>query len=52
MHPIVPNLAREAGKDDVIPLSYPVQTRSGEWVNSVTVKKGQAIGISICAYNR
>jgi cytochrome P450 len=52
MHPIVPNLVREAGKDDVIPLSFPVQTISGKMVDSINVRKGQSIGISICAYNR
>ncbi|TFK99808.1 cytochrome P450 [Pterulicium gracile] len=52
LHPIFSTLAREAGQDDVIPLSFPVQTQSGVLVDSITARKGQSIGIFICAYNR
>ncbi|TFK96162.1 cytochrome P450 [Pterulicium gracile] len=52
LHPIFSTLAREAGQDDVIPLSFPIQTQSGALVDSITVRKGQSIGISVCAYNR
>lgn len=52
LHAIFSTLAREAGEDDVISLSFPVQTQSGALIYSITVRKGQSVGISICAYNR
>ncbi|TFK97922.1 cytochrome P450, partial [Pterulicium gracile] len=52
LHAIFSTLARVAGEDDVIPLSFPVQTQSGALIYSITVRKGQSVGISICAYNR
>jgi len=51
-HPIVYHLLRAAGKDDVIPLSEPLTTATGEVVNEIPVAKGQAIMFSICTYNR
>ncbi|KAF8576236.1 cytochrome P450 [Ramaria rubella] len=51
-HPIILLLNREAGRDDVIPLSIPQQTRSGEIITSIPVSKGQRIMISVAAYNR
>ncbi|KIJ26121.1 hypothetical protein M422DRAFT_272863 [Sphaerobolus stellatus SS14] len=51
-HPIVPGITREAGRDDIIPLSIPQKTKSGEIITSVPISKGQSIGISFLAYNR
>ena len=45
-------MIREAGKNDVLPLSKPVTTRTGEVVNEVPVPKGMKIMLSIAAYNR
>ncbi|KAI0826390.1 cytochrome P450 [Irpex lacteus] len=41
-----------AGKDDVIPLSQPITTATGEVISEIPVGKGQVIRISICTYNR
>jgi len=46
--PIVP----QAIDDDVIPLSEPVRTKSGELVDSLTVAKGTLVAISIESMNR
>ncbi|KAF8507406.1 cytochrome P450 [Gautieria morchelliformis] len=51
-HPIGPTLARVAGREDIIPLSAPQTTKSGEVVTSIPVSKGQRVLISIGAYNR
>ncbi|KAE9410968.1 cytochrome P450 [Gymnopus androsaceus JB14] len=52
LHPIVPSVAREAGSDDTIPLSYPVITESGEQLSQIPVSKGQRIVLNIGVYNR
>ena len=41
-----------AGKDDILPLSEPITTESGEVVNEIIVPKGTRIVASIAAYNR
>nr|BAL05189.1 cytochrome P450 [Phanerodontia chrysosporium] len=51
-HPIVYHLAREASKDDVIPLAYPVTTIKGETVSEIPIAAGQIIMPNIAAYNR
>ena len=51
-HPIVYNIWRYAGKDDVIPLSDPVRGVDGTIISEVPVSAGQPIVISICGYNR
>ncbi|KAF8589249.1 cytochrome P450 [Ramaria rubella] len=50
-HPIIPGFVREAGRDDIIPLSTPQTTKTGETI-SIPVSKGQHIFISIASYNR
>jgi cytochrome P450 len=52
LHPIVWQLAREAGQDDVIPLQFPITSTSGEKINAIPVKKGQMVEIAIASYNR
>ncbi|VDB99462.1 unnamed protein product [Peniophora sp. CBMAI 1063] len=52
LHPIVWLLNRTAGQDDVIPLSTPILTQSGDKISSIPVRNGQDIEISISAYNR
>ncbi|KAI0701973.1 cytochrome P450 [Cytidiella melzeri] len=51
-HPIVYHLLRRAGKDDVLPLSEPITTSTGAVISEIPVAKGQAVLVSICAYNR
>ncbi|KAJ6524397.1 cytochrome P450 [Mycena vulgaris] len=52
LHPIVWWLVREAGQDDILPLAFPITTKSGARVSSIPVKKGQVVHISIATYNR
>lgn len=51
LHPIVWDLIRTASRDDLIPLAYPVTTKSGEVISSIPISKGQDVPISISAYN-
>ncbi|KAI0354772.1 PAH-inducible cytochrome P450 monooxygenase PC-PAH 1 [Trametes cingulata] len=52
LHPIVYSLIREAGRDDVIPLAYPVTNTDGEVVDEIHVPKGTSCFISVWSYNR
>ena len=52
LNPIVYWLPREASRDDVIPLAFPITTKSGEQVTSIPVRKGTPIDIAIDVYNR
>ncbi|KIK10588.1 hypothetical protein PISMIDRAFT_690940, partial [Pisolithus microcarpus 441] len=52
VHPAVTDLTRVAVEDDIIPLSEPVVTQSGESVNSISVARGTLIGIPISCINR
>ncbi|KIJ49094.1 hypothetical protein M422DRAFT_28101 [Sphaerobolus stellatus SS14] len=52
LYPIAPGALREATRDDVIPLSIPQKTKTGEFITSVSISKGQQVGISFMAYNR
>ncbi|KAF8131874.1 cytochrome P450 [Boletus edulis] len=51
-HPTVPLSLRMAGHDDILPLSKPLLTESGDMINEILVPKGTEIVTSICAYNR
>ncbi|TFY63091.1 hypothetical protein EVG20_g6460 [Dentipellis fragilis] len=51
LHPILWQLFRMAGQDDVIPLDFPIVTESGKTL-SIPVRKGQDVTISVSAYNR
>ncbi|KIJ40565.1 hypothetical protein M422DRAFT_173549, partial [Sphaerobolus stellatus SS14] len=51
-HPISILLIREAARDDIIPLSIPQKTKTGEIITSVPISKGQQIELSLMAYNR
>ncbi|KAG1885874.1 cytochrome P450 [Suillus fuscotomentosus] len=52
LHPPVPESARLAAADDVIPLSEPVRMASGNMTDSISIAKGTLITISIGAINR
>lgn len=52
IHPIVFHLQRVAVKDDIIPLSEPITSATGEVLNAIPVKAGQWIMASLCGYNR
>ncbi|OCH92291.1 cytochrome P450 [Obba rivulosa] len=51
-HAIVVGVVRVAEKDDIIPLQYPVVSKSGELVREIPIHAGQRIMSSFCAYNR
>jgi len=51
-HPITPTLVREAGRDDMIPLTFPVTSTTGEVVSEIPISKGDGITISVWGYNR
>jgi cytochrome P450 len=52
LHPIVPNLLRQASRDDIIPLSEPITTNDGHLIREIPVTKGQTLMCSLAVYNR
>ncbi|KAJ7650922.1 cytochrome P450 [Roridomyces roridus] len=52
MHPPLPEIERMAAQDDFLPLSAPIQTADGDFVNEVLVRKGQYVKLSIDCINR
>ena len=52
LHPIVSQLFRVAGQDEVIPLQHPIVGRDGQHMSSIPVRQGQVINVSVAAYNR
>ncbi|KAG1818536.1 cytochrome P450 [Suillus subaureus] len=52
LHPPVGEFTRVATQDDVIPLSEPVRTISGEMTDNISIGKGTLITISSAAINR
>ncbi|KAK1219996.1 hypothetical protein PQX77_017258 [Marasmius sp. AFHP31] len=52
LHPVVTTLDREASKNDVLLLDFPVISEDGAPVNEVLVQKGQRIRVDISSYNR
>nr|QEP49721.1 11-oxo-beta-amyrin 30-oxidase [Inonotus obliquus] len=52
LHPPVGQTGRVAKYDDVIPLSNPITTASGEKVDHITVAQGSAVMVPIRAINR
>ncbi|KAF9222413.1 cytochrome P450 [Gyrodon lividus] len=51
-HSVAYHVHRVAGRDDILPLSQPITTESGDVINEVPVPKGTRIVASIAAYNR
>ncbi|KAI0263461.1 cytochrome P450 [Gloeopeniophorella convolvens] len=52
LHPIFWTLLREAARDDVVPLAFPITLKSGEQISAIPIKKGTPLDISTVAYNR
>ncbi|KAG6375286.1 cytochrome P450 [Boletus reticuloceps] len=52
IHPPVVEFTRVAIEDDVVPLSEPIRTQSGEIVDSLTIAKGTLVAISMECMNR
>ena len=51
-HPVGASAYRQAAKNDVLPLSTPIVTTSGEKLTALPIPKGVRIMTSIAAYNR
>ncbi|KAI6147911.1 cytochrome P450 [Pisolithus tinctorius] len=52
IHPPLTDFVRVATEDDVIPLSEPVITKSGQAINSISVARGTKIGLPMACINR
>ncbi|KAH8995444.1 cytochrome P450 [Lactarius akahatsu] len=52
LDPIIWYTARTASRDDILPLAFPVTTKSGQQITSIPIKKGTPIDISLAVYNR
>ncbi|PBK89827.1 cytochrome P450 [Armillaria gallica] len=52
LHPSIYYVLRQAAKDDIIPTSTPITTRSGQVINEIPVAKGTSVFVSIAGYNR
>ncbi|KAH9012298.1 cytochrome P450 [Lactarius pseudohatsudake] len=52
LDPIIWNTARIANRDDILPLAFPITTKSGQQITSIPIKKGTPIDISPAVYNR
>jgi hypothetical protein len=50
-HPVPPYAHRVAARDDILPLSRPATTNTGETINEVVITKGTLIVVSLAAYN-
>ncbi|KAF9257231.1 cytochrome P450 [Marasmius fiardii PR-910] len=52
LHPVLCTLEREAQRNDVLLLEFPVVATDGRTINAVPVRKGQRIKVDISSYNR
>ncbi|KAF8995462.1 cytochrome P450 [Cyathus striatus] len=52
IHPAVYQNYRYAAHDDILPLSTPIVTESGEKISKLPIPKGMKVILSIAAYNR
>ncbi|KAH9066245.1 cytochrome P450 [Lactarius vividus] len=52
LDPIIWYTSRIASRDDILPLSFPITTKSGKQITSIPIKKGTPIDISLAVYNR
>ncbi|KAG6865472.1 hypothetical protein C0991_002299 [Blastosporella zonata] len=51
-HPVVINTFRQATRDDILPLSKPIMTTTGEVITELPIPKGLHLITSITGYNR
>ncbi|KAF7331244.1 hypothetical protein MKEN_00001400 [Mycena kentingensis (nom. inval.)] len=52
LHPALPDTTRVAQVDDIIPVSEPIHTKSGELVTEIIVPKDTVVTVSIRCMNR
>ncbi|TRM68995.1 cytochrome P450 [Schizophyllum amplum] len=51
-HPVIYHINREATRDEVVPLSKPIVTTTGQTLDRITIPKGTFTLLAPCAYNR
>jgi len=51
-YPVLYHIHRRASRDDVLPLTQPITTRSGKVIHELPIRKGTRIVASIAGYNR
>ncbi|KAJ7754569.1 cytochrome P450 [Mycena metata] len=51
-HPVAYNSLREAARDEILPLSKPIVTKSGKTITEIPIPKHQILVISNAGYNR
>ncbi|KAJ7108499.1 cytochrome P450 [Mycena epipterygia] len=51
-HPVAYNTNREAARDEVLPLSKPLVTKSGKTITEIPIPKNTLLVVSIAGYNR
>ena len=51
LDPIVWYIISSANRDDILPLAFPITTKSGEQITLIPIKKGTSIDISLAVYN-
>ncbi|KAN0129565.1 hypothetical protein V8E53_012561 [Lactarius tabidus] len=49
LDPILWMTPRRATRDDILPLAFPITTKSGKQITSIPIKKGTPIDISFAA---
>ncbi|KAI3614092.1 cytochrome p450 [Moniliophthora roreri] len=52
LHPVAMHILRQSAREDVLPLSGPIELTTGEKVTQLSVPKGLRIVASVAAYNR
>ncbi|KAH9011066.1 cytochrome P450 [Lactarius hengduanensis] len=52
LDPIVWYTSRVASRDDILPLAFPITTKSGQQITSIPIQKGTPIDVSMAVYNR
>ncbi|KAJ7111272.1 cytochrome P450 [Mycena epipterygia] len=51
-HPVVHQSFREAARDEILPLSKPLITKSGKIINEIPIPKNMSLWVSNAGYNR
>ncbi|KAJ7037972.1 cytochrome P450 [Mycena alexandri] len=51
-HPVAYNSLREAAREEILPLSKPIVTKSGKTITEIPIPKNQILVISNAGYNR
>ncbi|KAH9071071.1 cytochrome P450, partial [Lactarius deliciosus] len=52
LHLIVWQLSRSAARDGLIPVAFPITTKSGEQISVIPIRKGARVDLSFCSHGR